>query len=154
MLEGYVDIYLPDLKYKEARMSAAYSSAPDYFEAASQAVLEMYRQTGKAVYDEKGLIKKGLLIRHLVLPEGCLDSIAILEWINENLPVSEILVSIMNQYTPVYRSAEFEKINRPLTSHEYRKVTARAQKLGICGYVQDAGTERVEYIPPFDLQGV
>ncbi|MEM1485749.1 radical SAM protein [Oscillospiraceae bacterium PP1C4] len=154
LLEGIVDIYLPDLKYASRERAKRYSGAPDYFEVASGAILEMYRQTGKAVLDESGIMQKGLMIRHLVLPKGREDSKAVLEWIAHNLPLSEVLVSLMSQYTPFYRSAEFPEINRRVSTFEYHDVLTRAQELGIQGFMQEKSAAKEEYTPAFDLFGV
>ena len=100
-LRGYVDIYLPDIKYFDPKRSEKYSSAPDYFDVASKAVLEMYRQVGSVVLDENGIAKRGLIIRHMVMPGGRKDSCDIMKWIAANLPKDDILVSVMSQYTPM-----------------------------------------------------
>jgi putative pyruvate formate lyase activating enzyme len=99
-LDGWVDVYLPDLKYRDDALAARYSEAAGYFEIASEAIVEMYRQTGPAVFDERGLMRRGLLIRHLVLPGAYRDSIAILEWIAANLPAEAIRVSLMTSIRP------------------------------------------------------
>lgn len=154
LLEGAVDIYLPDLKYVSAERSLRYSGAGDYFEVASRAIIEMYRQTGKAVLDTDGILQRGLIIRHLVLPMGMADSIAVLEWIAENLPLDEIFVSVMSQYTPFYRSVAFPEINRRVSTFEYNRVLARARALGLRGFLQERNAAKEEYTPPFDLEGV
>ncbi len=154
MLDGLVDIYLPDLKYVSSLRAGRYSGARDYFETASAAVLEMYRQTGKAVLDGDGVMRKGVLIRHLVLPGGREDSEAVLEWIARALPPEDILVSVMSQYTPCHRSAQFPEINRRISTFEYNRVLARARELGIQGFMQEKSSAKEEYTPPFDLEGV
>lgn len=154
MLEGYVDIYLPDIKYKDSGLSKKYLSAPDYFDVAQKAVMEMYHQTGKVMTGADHLLKKGLLIRHLVMPQGVKDSISIFQWLKENLPVDNILVSVMNQYTPCYKSRDFEDIDRKITKDEYEKVLDAVSELGFYGYAQEEGSAKEEYIPDFDLEGV
>jgi putative pyruvate formate lyase activating enzyme len=154
MLDGYVDIYLPDFKYMDARLSERYSRAPDYFEIASKAVLEMYRQTGRAVLDENGLMRRGLLVRHLVIPSCYRDSLDILQWIYENLPPDDILVSVMSQYTPGFGNIKFKEIERRVTAFEYKRVAQRACALGFKGYVQGKGSANAGYRPPFSLEGV
>ena len=148
------DVWLPDLKYADAARAARYSGAPDYFRVASSAIAEMFRQTGPVRFGADGLLEKGLVIRHLVLPGGLHDSIAVLEWIAENLPLEEIRVSVMSQYTPFYRSGEFPELGRRLSSYEYRRVLERARELGVRGYMQEKSSAKEEYTPPFDLEGV
>ena len=100
MLAGYVDVYLPDLKFYSPERSARYCSAPDYFAVASAAVQEMFAQTGPVQLDSRGIIQKGTIVRHMVMPDGVEDSMDILSWIAEHLPLDDILVSVMSQYTP------------------------------------------------------
>ena len=121
LLEGLADVYLADLKYFSPELSAKYSSAPDYFLFASEAVKEMHRQTGRLQLDEDGMARKGLLIRHLVLPSCRKDSEKILQWVRDVLG-RDTYVSIMNQYTPMYKASEFKEISRRLTTFEYEKV--------------------------------
>lgn len=154
-LDGYIDIYLPDIKYKSPELSQKYSKARDYFDYASKAVLEMFRQTGKAVYDKNGLLKKGLVIRHLVLPGAYRDSIDIIDWISENLPCDDILLSIMCQYTPCHKSCDYPEINRRLTTFEYQKVVKALEDRCIThGYIQERNSATDEYVPPFNLEGI
>ncbi|HAN43941.1 MAG TPA: radical SAM protein [Ruminococcaceae bacterium] len=154
MLEGYVDVYLPDIKYMDSQMSKKYSNAENYFEYASKAVLEMFRQVGKAVFDENGLIKRGLIIRHLVLPKGADDTLKIIDWISNNLPKEDILLSLMSQYTPCYKSELYPEINRKISTYEYNKTVKKADELGFKGYAQQKSSAKEEYTPPFDLEGV
>ncbi|MDP4110367.1 MAG: 4Fe-4S cluster-binding domain-containing protein, partial [Bacillota bacterium] len=136
-LEGYADIYLPDIKYLDSSLSARYSSAPDYFDVASKAVLEMHRQAGTLEFDENGMLRRGLIVRHLIMPGGRRDSIKIIEWLAENLPKDGFLLSLMSQYAPCYRSGEYPEINRRITTLEYKSVLDRAAELGLHGYMQD-----------------
>lgn len=154
LAEGVIDVFLPDLKYFSPEFSLKYSGAADYFEKASGAVLEMYRQAGPPVIDESGMIRKGLMIRHLVLP-GCVnDSIKVLKWIRDNLPGS-IYVSLMSQYLPCHKASGHPEINRRLTRREYEKVLDCFYKLGFeNGYVQERESAVEEYIPEFDLEGI
>lgn len=154
LLEGYVDVYLPDLKYKSTYMSGRYSSAPDYFDFAAPALEEMFRQTGPVEFDEEGVICKGMIVRHLVLPGGTADSASLLRWLARTFGTGEILVSVMSQYTPCFRSTEYPEINRRITADEYETVTQLVRSLGLAGYFQDSGSAREEYTPPFDLTGV
>ena len=121
-LKGYVDIYLPDLKYYSPERSARYSNAKDYFAVASQAVQEMFSQVGPVQFDEQGMLQKGVVVRHMVMPNGVEDTMDILTWIAEHLPLDDILVSVMSQYTPFYKSADYPEINRRLTQEEYDRV--------------------------------
>lgn len=153
-LEGLVDIYLPDLKYVDSAVSLRYSGAADYFDYASKAILEMSRQVGKATFDENGVMKKGLIVRHLILPRNTAQSIKALTWIHENLPEGT-LVSLMCQYTPCGELENFPELQRRLTRREYEKVVDQMLELGLTGgYLQELSSAKEEYIPPFDLSGV
>lgn len=155
MLKGYVDVYLPDLKYYSPEVSKKYSAAPDYFQYASEAVQEMIRQCGKPVFDKNGTIISGVLIRHMVLPGQKEDSIHLLKWMKENLPEKKWLISLMSQYTPFYRAGQFPEINRRVTTYEYNKVLDTALSLGFDqGYMQERTSAKEEYTPPFDLEGL
>ena len=150
MLEGAVDIYLPDLKLYSQRLGKVLCNAPDYFEKATAAILEMQRQTGEAQYDENGLMKRGTIIRHLVLP-GCTgDSLKVLEWIHENLPAATP-VSIMRQYTPM-PFCTVRGLDRRVTDSEYARVVDRAVDLGLHALIQEKEAAEAEYIPDFDLR--
>ncbi len=153
-MEGLVDIYLPDLKYADAPRAERYSGAPDYFEMAAGAIREMHRQTGKPVWDASGLLQKGVVIRHLVLPKGVQDAVAVLDWIAETFPPGEVLVSLMSQYTPCGDLERFPELRRRVSSYEYKAVLAHAQSLGLEGFMQERSSARAEYTPPFDLEGV
>lgn len=153
-LEGLVDIYLPDLKYVDSAVSLRYSGAADYFDYASKAILEMSRQVGKAAFDENGVMKKGLIVRHLILPRNTAQSIKALTWIRENLPEGT-LVSLMCQYTPCGELENFPELQRRLTRRDYEKVVDQMLELGLTGgYLQELSSAKEEYIPPFDLTGV
>jgi putative pyruvate formate lyase activating enzyme len=154
MLEGYISVYLPDLKYVSPYMSKRYSSAADYFDRASEALKEMYRQAGPVAFDEDGVIKKGLIVRHLVLPGGSSDSKSAFNWLSKAIPAENILVSIMSQYTPCHRSSEYPEIDRKVDPDEYGDVVEYVRDLGFKGYFQESDSAREEYTPPFDLTGV
>lgn len=155
ILDGYIDIYLPDLKYYSSEISAKYSNAPDYFDVASEAVLAMKKQVGKLRYNDEGGLIKGTIIRHMVLPSHRHDSIRIIEWISENTSPDEVLVSIMNQYTPFdFIPDEFKELKRRVTKMEYHSVTDRAAELGIKGFTQEKSSASEEYVPDFDLSGI
>ena len=151
--EGKVQVYLPDLKYFSPELSAKYSAAPDYFAVASKAIMEMHRQQPQLVW-EGDLLKRGLIIRHLVLP-GCMkDSLQILDFLDNHLPKDSFLLSLMSQYTPTENCKQFPEINRRVTTYEYRKVADRAAELGFFGFAQDRRSAKEEYTPPFNLEGV
>src|SRR5699024_36399 len=134
-LEGIVDIYLPDFKYIDPDMAALLSGARDYPQAAMEALREMRRQTGPAVYDEAGIMQRGTLIRHLVLPGLTGDSMRILTWIRDELP--DTPVSLMGQYTPCGRALTIPGMNRRVTKKEYARVLAHMQAIGLDGYRQE-----------------
>ena len=120
-LNGYVDIYLPDLKYAENEIAKKYSKIDNYFEIATSAIKEMYNQVGSLEFDSNGIVKKGVIIRHLILPNHTENSKKVLKWIDENMP-KDIMVSIMAQYFPTYRAKEIEELNRKITKNEYKKI--------------------------------
>ncbi len=154
-LDGLVDVYLPDIKYYSTELSARYSHATDYFEYASAAVKEMIRQTGDLRYNSDGGLLRGTVIRHLVLP-GCRhDSIRIMEWIAENTSPEQVLVSIMNQYTPFgFIPDSFPELKRRVTKMEYNSVVRRAAELGLDGFTQEKASANAQYVPDFDLSGI
>ena len=157
MLEGYVDIYLPDFKYMDSRLSARYSHAPDYAKVAKAAVAEMVRQTGKASFlhgDEDSLIKRGTIVRHLTLP-GCMeDSKSVLKYIHET-DGDTIYISIMNQFTPLSNLEKYPELNRRITEEEYEELVDYAIEIGIQnGFIQEGDTAEESFIPAFDCEGV
>lgn len=155
MLEGYIDIYLPDIKYYSTDISAKYSSASDYFEKASKAVLEMIRQVGPLRYNDEGGLIKGTVIRHMLLPSHRHDSLEIVKWIAENTTHEEVLVSIMNQYTPFdFISDKYPELKRRVTKMEYNSVVNLAAELGLSGFTQQKSSASEEYVPDFDLSGI
>ena len=155
MLDGYVDVYLPDLKYFSSDISSKYSNAPDYFEYASEAILAMIKQVGKLTFNSEGGLMKGTVIRHMVLPSHRHDSIKLIEWIADNTSRDDVLVSIMNQYTPFdFISEEFSELKRKVTKMEYNSVINRAAELGINGFTQERSSASEDYVPDFDLSGI
>lgn len=149
-LEGLVDIYLPDFKYYSSELSARYSHAPDYFEVARAAILEMHRQQPSLVYGEDRMLKRGLVIRHLVLPSCRKDSIAVLEALSEMMPAHSFLLSLMSQYTPEFCDGEkYPELGRRLTGFEYDSVSKRAIELGFDGFFQDRASASAKYTPEF-----
>lgn len=153
-LEGKIDVYLPDFKYSDNALAKRLSSAPDYFETASAAILEMYRQVGKPVLEDDEM-KRGVLLRHLVLP-GCVDnSLGVLDWIAEHFRSGDILFSLMSQYVPMGRAAEMPPFDRRITELEYDSVLSYMMLLGIeDGYTQDFSSAERGYTPSFDLTGL
>ncbi|PYG89131.1 putative pyruvate formate lyase activating enzyme [Ruminiclostridium sufflavum DSM 19573] len=153
-MEGLVDVYLPDFKYFSGDTAFNYSSAYDYPDICKKAILEMFRQVGSPVLSSDGLISRGLIIRHLILPGHTKESTRILDWISENLPKG-VYVSLMSQYTPYYGADKHPEINRPITRREYESVVNHLYKSGMEeGYVQERQSSDIKYIPDFNLEGV
>jgi len=154
MLEGYIDVYLPDFKYKSGELSKKYSNCEDYFQYAKEAVNEMHRQVGKPIFNEDGIMIKGVLVRHLLLPGNVDDSKEIIKYIYETYKDS-IYISIMNQYTPMPQIAKYEELNRKVKEDEYDEVIDYAISLGIVnGFIQDGDTAEESFIPDFNNEGV
>lgn len=153
LLEGLIDVYLPDLKYVNAETALRYSGAANYPEYAKQAILEMVRQTGKAQFDEEGILIRGTVVRHLILPSNTRESIAVLGWLKEHLPES-VPVSLMAQYIPCGKAEQYPEINRPITAREFHKVEDYLIELGLDGFVQERSSAKKTYIPSFNLEGL
>jgi len=157
-LDGYVDIWLPDLKYFAPELSRRFSGAADYFAVAAQAILQMLAQTGPPKFHtEEGhaIMDRGVIIRHMVLPGHKDDSIRLLKWMAETLPKNQYYISLLSQYTPFYHSSDYPELSRRITSYEYQKVVDTALSLGLDqGFMQEKSSAREEYTPPFDLEGV
>lgn len=182
MLEGLVDIYLPDLKYYSSELSSRYSNAPDYFEKASAAISEMYRQVGRPVFGSPDsnadiafrpsqnvrsshngsspydgsypLIKRGVIVRHLILPGQTKDSKKILRYLHEAYG-NDIYISIMNQYTPLAHVADIPFLNRKVTEEEYERVLTFSAKIGIeKGFSQEGSAADESFIPDFNCEGL
>lgn len=152
-LEGKVQVYLPDLKYRFADAALRYSGAADYFDHASAALIEMLRQTGPVRLDGEGLIQRGVIVRHLILPGRARESCAVLDWIAENLPGA--WVSLMAQYVPMGAVEGVDALDRRVSRAEYDRVVEHLFALGLeDGFVQDLAAASGEYIPAFDLTGV
>lgn len=153
-LEGKIDVYLPDFKYSDNALAKKLSSAPDYFETASAAILEMYRQVGKPVLEDDEM-KRGVLLRHLVLPGYVDNSLGVLDWVAEHFRSGDILFSLMSQYVPMGRAAEMPPFDRRITELEYDSVLSYMMLLGIeDGYTQDFSSAERGYTPRFDLTGL
>ena len=147
LLEGYIDIYLPDLKYAESELGREFSKVNNYFEIATEAIKEMYRQVGNIESDKNGIAKKGVIIRHLVMPNHIENSKKVLKWINDNLP-HDIYVSVMNQYFPTYKAKEIKDLNRKLTKREMKKIEEFIYSLNLKnGYIQDIEENEQKYVP-------
>ena len=151
-LEGYIDVYLPDLKYYDEKLALKYSNIKNYFNTATEAIKEMYRQVGYPIFNENGMITKGVIIRHLVLPNNIENSKKVLKWIYDNLD-RRIYVSVMTQYFPTYKAKEFKEINRKLSKTEYNEIENYIYELGIeNGYMQDFSEENEEqYVPRWNF---
>ncbi len=149
LLRGLVDVYLPDFKYFSPEIAAKYSRAADYRERAEEALLFMYDMLGAAEFDSDGMMKKGIIVRHLVLPGQRKDSIACLRRLAEILPVASIRLSLMSQYTPDFYKGEDKNLLRRLTTFEYESVRAEALRLGFDGYMQAPSSASAEYTPEF-----
>ena len=154
LLEGYVDVYLPDYKYAQSELAQKYSHASDYPEKALMAVREMVRQTGNVQFDENGYIQRGTIVRHLILPGHTKNSKEALKVLHQTFG-GQIYISIMNQYTPVFEQENYPELNRKVTRREYEKVLNAAFELGIVnGFFQDGKTAEESFIPAFDYEGV
>ena len=151
MLNGYIDIYLPDLKYSDNELAVRLSNAPKYFEIATDAIKEMYNQVGVPIFNEDGIMQKGIMIRHLVLPNNIENSKKVLKWISEELP-KEVYVSVMAQYFPTYKAKDnVYGINRKLYNEEWKEIQREISNLGIeNGFIQELGEHEEEYVPKWD----
>lgn len=151
MLEGKVQVYLPDMKYSDGALAGRLSAAPDYPETARQAIREMFRQTGPYELDDEGMLVRGVMVRHLVLPGELDNTFGVLDWLAETFRPGDILVSLMGQYTPNGHGGP----DRRLTDEEYRRAVDYMRALGLLeGYTQELSSAAEEYTPPFDLTGV
>ena len=154
MLDGLIDIYLPDLKYYADNIAIKYSTAPHYFENATAVIKEMQRQVGENVFDENGIMQKGMIIRHLILPNHIQNTKHVLKWIKENMPEGTY-VSVMAQYFPTYKAKEDESINRKINQKEYDEVETYLGELDLeNGYIQELGKHEEEYVPNFDFSNI
>lgn len=153
-LEGLVDVYLPDMKYADNALAAALSGAPDYAQTAAAAIDEMVRQTGPCVV-ENGRLRRGVLIRHLVLPGQVGNSLDVMDWIARRYTPGTVMVSLMSQYVPMGAAAHTPPFDRRVTEEEYAAVESWMTLCGLnSGFVQDASAASLHYVPEFDLQGI
>ena len=154
LLKDYIDIYLPDFKYYDDSLAKKYSKAPNYFEVARKAIDQMVKQTKEIIFDENGIMKKGIIIRHLILPGYIEDSKKIIKYIYNNYK-DKVYISIMNQYTPLDNVKDYKEINRKVTNEEYEEVINYAIDLGVInGFIQEGDTAKESFIPIFDNEGV
>lgn len=153
MLDKYIDIYLPDFKYANNELAKKYSKIDNYFEVTTKAIEEMYRQVGEAVLDENGIMKKGIIIRHLVLPNCIENSKQVLNWIHQNLS-KDVYVSIMAQYFPTYKAKcdnKYRELNRKLSKNEWKEIENYIDELEFTnGYIQELGEHEEEYVPRWE----
>lgn len=151
MLEGVVDVYLPDLKHRSQAMGRLCAAAPDYFDRASEAITEMVRQTGLPVYDADGIMLRGTLIRHLILPGLTTESLQLLTWVKESLPEG-VPVSLMRQYLPC-NDVSIPGLDRRITGKEYRRVRDHMVALGLPGFLQEPDSASADFVPLFNQDG-
>lgn len=153
-LSGLVDIYLPDFKYHSGELAKKYSGAENYPEIVKKAIYEMFSQVGRPTFDNEGMMTKGVIIRHMILP-GCRhDSMAVLDDIREIFSPDDILISLLRQYTPCYKALQIKELSRRLTTFEYNSVTDYAASLGFNGFTQQKESATLEMTPKWDLSGV
>ena len=151
MLEGYIDVYLPDLKYADDKLGKKYSNINHYFEIVTKAIQEMRRQVGPAIFDSNGMMKRGVIIRHLVLPNYIENSKKVLKWLKENIH-PEDYISVMAQYFPTYLAKQDKFMNRKLTTEEWEEIENYIEELDFKnGFVQELGEHEEEYVPKWDV---
>lgn len=152
-LQGIVDVYLPDFKYADDQLALRYSSAPGYRETALRAIHEMVRQTGAPCFGPDGMLQKGTIVRHLILPMHTKDSMEVLGLLQENFQ-QQVLVSLMAQYIPCGKAQQYPEINRKITRREYQKVLKYLFALDLTGFTQELTAADVRFVPNFDLSGI
>ena len=155
MLEGFIQVYMPDLKYTSADAAFRFSSARDYPSVAKSAILEMFRQTGNFSIDSEGLLKRGVLIRHLILPDSLDDAFDVIDWVSESFPKNAVLFSLMSQFVPLADKAKYPALARSLSREEFERAQSYLSLSRIeNGYFQELSSATKELIPSFDLTGV
>lgn len=154
LLDGYVDVYLPDLKYMSSEIAKKYSNCKDYFSLASKAIEEMVRQAETAIFNDRGIMQKGVIVRHLALP-GCLeDSKKIIKYLHDTYG-NKIFISIMSQYTPIVYNPKYPELNRKITPQEYDALINYAVEIGVeNGFIQEGEAALESFIPKFNGEGV
>lgn len=151
LLEGYIDVYLPDLKYANNELGKKYSNVNNYFEIATKVIQEMRRQVGSPIFSKTGIIKKGVIVRHLVLPNYIQNTKKVLKWLKDN-SLPQDYISIMAQYFPTYKAEQDEFINRKLTKQEWKEIEDYIEELGFeNGFIQELGEHEEEYVPKWDI---
>lgn len=151
-LDGLVQIYMPDFKYALGDVAKRYSNAPDYPHTAQAAIREMVRQVGAYRLDDDGILQRGVIIRHLILPENLENTFAAIDWVAQSFAPGEVLFSLMSQFTPASQLAKFPELQRQIDMHEYEAVMAHLENSGICdGFFQDPPGDEASYIPDWDL---
>lgn len=154
LLQDYVDVYLPDFKYMDSELGSRYSGAKDYSKVAKEAVFEMFRQVGKPSFDDRGIMKKGVIVRHLVLPGYIEDSKKVIRYLYETYG-DDIFISILSQFTPFSYLEKYPEINRKVTENEYESVVDYAIEIGVeNGFIQEGDVADESFIPDFDGEGV
>ena len=154
LLEGSVDVYLPDLKYYASELSRAYSQAQDYFPVAAKVIKAMVQQVGRPVLDAQGIMTRGVLVRHMVLPGARHDSMKLLDWLWQNFG-HDIYLSLMSQYTPMYKAGEYKALKRRLTTFEYQSVIDYARELGVTQcFIQQRSSATKAYVPNWQDDGL
>lgn len=150
LLSPYVDVWMPDFKFSSAQLAKDYAGAADYPEAAARAIAKMYELAGDVQFDADGLMTRGVLVRHLVLPGCRKDSVAVLDRLAEIIPIQSIRLSLMSQYTPEFATdAPFVNLHRRVTTFEYESVMRHAESLGFIGYMQQRASATAKYTPDF-----
>lgn len=153
-LNGLIDVYLPDLKYYSDKYALKYSKAPNYFNTASKAITEMVSQVGKVKFDNKGIVQKGVIIRHLMLPGLLFDSKKVIDFIHTTFN-DDVYISLMNQYTPIHVATKYPEINKTINPDHYNALINYCLNLGITKcFIQDSGTSSTDFIPDFNLSGI
>lgn len=153
-LEGLVDIYLPDMKYSDPKLAGILSAAPDYVGIAKAAIAEMYRQVGSAVIEDE-IMQRGMIVRHLMLPDELDNTLGVLDWFSEAFPKGDVLFSLMSQYVPMGKAKTMPPYDRRITEDEYDAALSYLELLGIKnGFTQDFSAATEEYIPDFSFEGL
>jgi putative pyruvate formate lyase activating enzyme len=154
VLDGLIDVYLPDYKYFSDKYAVNYSKAKDYTKNINAVIGEMLKQVGAPQFDERGIIKKGVIVRHLMLPGLLFDSKKVIDDIFNSFS-NDVYISIMNQYTPMHRANEYPEINRALNPNHYDSLIDYALSIGVTnGFIQDSGTNSETFVPSFKNEGV
>ena len=153
-LEGRIQIYLPDYKYPDGEAARRYSGAAAYPQKAQAAIREMVRQTGPCRIDENGILTRGVVVRHLLLPGRVRQAKAVMDWVAETFPPGTVLFSLMSQYLPWGRAGEYPELDRPLRKSEIRAAADYMANLGLEGFIQEEEAASAGYIPSFDLSGL